>query len=209
MRRLTEERVVEAIGKPLEEYAHQCHAASLALVRSGIMGPHARVARGTLPRIVGQHSWLVVGNPYEPDLIVDITAWSYDPDLYPRVYVSVGGFTEHRPHGAGSIYDWGVPQCGTEPDIPLAVPISRAAQVFLDTVARRNGRSGLDRRGWGDLVRGPMQGWPSKEIIPAILDTPGLAALVPIDITGMLTDRNPGGLYLAGPSEDDEEEQHG
>jgi hypothetical protein len=27
-------------------------------------------------------------------------------------------------------------------------------------------------------------------------DTPDLEALVPIDLLGMLTDRNPGGLYL-------------
>lgn len=42
------------------------------------------------------------------------------------------------------------------------------------------------------------QNWPAAEIIAAIDDTKALSALVPIDILGMLTDRNPSGLYLPG-----------
>jgi hypothetical protein len=42
-----------------------------------------------------------------------------------------------------------------------------------------------------------MEGWPSSEIIAAMDDTDELRALVPIDILGMVTDRNPGGLYLS------------
>lgn len=45
------------------------------------------------------------------------------------------------------------------------------------------------------LANGPMQGWPAPEIIEAMMDTDGLGALVPIDIRGMLTGRNPGEAY--------------
>lgn len=38
----------------------------------------------------------------------------------------------------------------------------------------------------------------ADEIIGAMYDDERLSALVPIDIVGMITDRNPGGLYLPG-----------
>ena len=41
----------------------------------------------------------------------------------------------------------------------------------------------------------PVEDWPAGEIFAAMDDTEGLKALVPIDKLGMLTDRNPGGLY--------------
>jgi hypothetical protein len=41
-----------------------------------------------------------------------------------------------------------------------------------------------------------VEGWPAAEIIDAIYNTPELTTWVPIDIVGMLTDRNPKGLYL-------------
>jgi hypothetical protein len=46
------------------------------------------------------------------------------------------------------------------------------------------------------LLGSPVHGWPAAEIVAAIADTPSLAAYVPIDLLGMLTDRNPGKLYL-------------
>jgi hypothetical protein len=40
-----------------------------------------------------------------------------------------------------------------------------------------------------------MIGFPAGEFLAAMDDTPATSALVPIDRLGMLTDRNPGGLY--------------
>ncbi len=56
----------------------------------------------------------------------------------------------------------------------------------------------LDRRGWATLAHAPVEGWPAGEILGAMCDS-GMEAVVPIDIIGMLTDRNPSGLYLAAP----------
>lgn len=56
----------------------------------------------------------------------------------------------------------------------------------------------LDRPGWMRLASCPVGGWPAAEVLAAMDDTPALQTLVPIDRLGMLTDRNPGGLYLAG-----------
>jgi hypothetical protein len=39
------------------------------------------------------------------------------------------------------------------------------------------------------------KGWPAAEIIGPMRDTRELRTTVPIDIAGMITDRNPGGLY--------------
>ena len=66
------------------------------------------------------------------------------------------------------------------------------ARAFLELVGP------LDYHGWGVLAHAPVQGWPSGEILAAITDTKPLAVLVPIDRLGMLTDRNPGGLYMSG-----------
>lgn len=193
---LTVEQVEEALG-PLDRYAHDCHSASLALVRSGLLGPDARVARGLLRGVLGQHSWAVVGDPYDLDAPrVDITAWSYDLRV-PRVWVTDGPkVSTHRPHGHGHIAAWGVPECGNGEDVPLAVEVGRDATRFLALVARNNNRSGLDARGWMSLLsHAPVDGWPAAEITAAADDTPRLKAFVPIDRLGMLTDRNPGGLY--------------
>jgi len=38
-------------------------------------------------------------------------------------------------------------------------------------------------------------GWPAREIIQAAIGVKKIAVLVPIDVRGMLTDENPGGLY--------------
>ena len=53
----------------------------------------------------------------------------------------------------------------------------------------------LDLQGWMVLASAPVMGWPSGEIIQAMLDTPKLRGLVPIDVAGMITDGNPNGLY--------------
>lgn len=198
---LTTEIVEDAIG-PLDRFAKQCHAASLALVQSGVLGDGARVARGTVGGIGGQHSWAVVGNPYLPERIVDVTAWSYGVQRQdvpvPRVWESrVAGRSRmaHRPHGAGSIWDSGVPVCGSAPDVPLE-GLTGAGQAFLAMVASANSRTGLDVQGWAALMSSPVQGWPAGEIMLAMNEHPRLKGLVPIDRLGMLTEENPAGMYF-------------
>lgn len=200
---LTEEQVVEALCEKepnhfidWDDFAHDCHSVSLALVKSGLLGEKARVARGSLRGVGGQHSWAVVGDPYAPEAVVDLTAWSYD-ERYPRLYVVEGPDAPHVPHGTGSIWDWGIPPAGDGPDIDLTptTPLSQPARVFLGMVAEGNGRKGLDLRGWMALANAPVEEWPAAEVLAAMDDTQQLRALIPIDRLGMLTDRNPGGLY--------------
>lgn len=171
---------------PLERYGRQCHAASIALVQAGIGD---RVARGTCPGVGGQHSWVVIGDPYRPTLIIDPTLWSYDSSVKG---IWVGVDHGHRPFGAGQIWDWGKPCAGNGPIVPLTpkVPFSQEAKLFLEMLGP------LDERGWSALTKAPVGGWPASEIIAAIDDTEQLSVFVPIDILGMVTDRNPGGLYL-------------
>lgn len=134
---------------------------------------------------------MVVGEDCYDDraVVVDPTLWSYD-DRVEAVWTGRARERPHRPHGHGSIFEWGRPcSTGGEP-IELAVEVSRHARMFLDMLGP------LDRAGWGQLARAPVQGWPAAEIVAAMDDTPGLTALVPIDRLGMLTDRNPCGYYL-------------
>lgn len=192
--------LVDALGV-LGMWAHQCHAASLHLVKSGVFGDTpVRVARGTANGVPGQHSWVVVGSDcYEPFHIIDPTLWSYREDVNGIYVWSLGAYPHsrsryrHTPHGAGSIWAWGRP--GSHGGEPVALtptePLSRTAQAFLDMIGP------LDMRGWSTLLsRAPVGGWPAGEVIAAADDTPALAALVPVDRLGMLTDRNPNGLYL-------------
>lgn len=197
--KLTVEQVEEAIG-PIEGYAHQCHAASIALVKSGLLG-ESRVARGTCRGVSGQHSWAVVGmDCYDEDAtIVDLTAWSYDMDV-PRVWVTTMAESPHRPHGWGkSLISWGCPTGGGGEHIDLTPtkPFGHQAKFWVEEMFP-NAVGNLDRRFWSNLVNhAPMVGWPAGEVIAAMADTPEVAALVPIDLLGMLTDRNPSGMYLA------------
>lgn len=166
------------------DYPKNCHAGALALVRS--KGEGWRVARGYAKDVFGQHSWAVEGNPYAPKAILDPTIWSYT-DREPEIIT--GKVADYLPHGAGLIWDVGKPVTGKGSIISLKVN-DRFAQSFLDDLV-----GPLDRKGWSGLANGPMQGWPAKPVIEAMLDHPELAALVPIDIAGMVTDRNPDGLY--------------
>lgn len=179
-----------AVGRPFEAWAHQCHGVSLALVRA-CLWPGARVARGFCRAVPGQHSWVVLGDPYATGTyVIDPTLWSYDARVT-DVWVGLNR-KWHVPHGAGSIWSHGRP--------PNATPgrahrldrtgLSSEAQHFLDLVEP------LDVFGWGRLVSGLVEGWPAAEIIGAMLRDEKLAVRVPIDVAGMLTDTNPGGLYL-------------
>jgi hypothetical protein len=182
---------------PLDRWSKQCHGASLELVRSEVLPEGARVARGTCRGVGGQHSWVVLGNPYDPGArIIDPTLWSYDKTVKGIWY---GSATDgrHVPFGGGrgEIWDWGRPADPTGPTIELtpSFELSSAATGFLRVLGP------LDRTGWMTLTQAPMLGWPAGEIIAAMDDTEELAVLVPIDLLGMLTDRNPGGMYLDGP----------
>lgn len=185
-----------AVLHPLDRWACQCHAASLELVRSGVLGP-SRVARGWCRGVRGQHSWVVLGrDPYLLGVtIVDPTLWSYDPTVSG---VWVGQATNggrHVPHGGhGSIWTYGKPTRGKGPVVELTPtePLGADASAFLRLLGP------LDRDGWALLAGAPVLGWPAGEIIAAMLDTDDLRALVPIDVAGMVTDRDPEGLYLGG-----------
>lgn len=178
----------------LTDYAHQCHVASLQLVHSGKFDG-ARVARGMCTGVGGQHSWVVLGDDcYADDAqIIDPTLWSYTGERPAYVWVGSARDGLHTPHGAGSIWQWGKPENavpGQAVELTPTEPLSSEAQAFLELLGP------LDRRGWMVLLsHAPVGGWPAGEIMAAASDTEALAALVPIDRLGMLTDRNPDGLY--------------
>ena len=181
-------RALEVLD-PLDQWKHNCHGASLALVKSAIGG---RVARGWCLGVMSQHSWVVLGDCYDyKAVIIDPTLWSYDPKVK-GVWVGTLAHGKHKPHGVGSIWAYGKPAPPVDAPIKLRPkkPLSGNAQFFLALVGP------LDYRGWGTLANGPMEDWPAGEILAAMDDTPALSALVPVDKLGMLTDRNPGGLYL-------------
>lgn len=194
----------ELIKVPYETWSGKCHEVSFKLLSTGRFGP-GRIARGWSPAVIGQHSWMVLG----PDVyaryavIVDPTITPYlrqhgtarnDPAGLPYIRVEYAAELSHRAHGAGSIWAAERPVChgGEIIELTPSAELSGDAKLFLS----EEFLGPLDRRGWGQLVHGPMEMWPAAEIIAAIDDTPALQALVPVDILGHLTDRNPGKCYL-------------
>lgn len=183
--------VAAEVLDPLPRWACQCHDASVQLVRSGLLG-ECRVARGCCSGVGGQHSWVVMGDDCYDDGagIVDPTLWSYRDDVDG---VWVGSYADgwHTPHGKGSIWQWGRPNTptGEVVDLTPRKPWSREARLFLETLGP------LDRQGWASLAHAPVERWPAGEIFDAMIES-GFEALIPIDIVGMTTDRNPSGLYL-------------
>lgn len=186
---VTAETFERAVGRPLDEYAHRCHAASIQLVKSGIFGSSCRVARGFCPGVPGQHSWVVVGDDcYDKTAtVVDATLWSYD-ETVDDVWVGLASERPHQPHGTGNIFAWGKPVHRGGETIKLTAELSPAATKFLGMVGP------LDYEGWRTLSNAPVEGWPAAEIMAAIYDDARLTD-PPIDIVGMLTDRLPN-LYL-------------
>lgn len=177
-------------------FGHDCHGGALCMVR--LVGA-GRVARGWHPSIGGQHSWVVVGNDcYDPHApIVDPTLWSYDTSVH-GIWFGRADRWPHRPHGDGSIFNYGKPHHHGGDTITLRKrgPWSRNARDFLATIGP------LDYRGWSQLAHAPVaHGWPAGEIIAAMYADKRLKALLPIDIVGMATDLNPSGLYLPQPKE--------
>ena len=190
------EMIADKIGIPLDTWYGKCHQVSLAIVRAGIFhgpeGARVRVARGVADSVPGQHSWISLGDPYFPGTrYVDPTWWAWNLD-HPEITSCLVEEELYTPHGYASIWDWGRPFHQGGPTIALtpSESLSRDAQDFLAMVEP------LDLRGWMALANAPVLGWPAKEILSAIADTEGLgAALIPIDVFGMITDRNPGDLY--------------
>lgn len=188
--------IQDVLGLTREEIAHQCHGVSHAILQAGLV--QGRVARGRCYGVRGQHSWIVAGpDCYDPMVrIIDPTLWSYDDEV-PDVWEGALADGRHHPHGwlqGRSIWSWG------RPDRPTGRIVHLAAGLELSDGARRflKALGPLDARGWSTLANeAPVSGWPAGEIFAAMNDTPALAAVVPIDKLGMLTDRNPGGLYLA------------
>jgi hypothetical protein len=177
-----------------DDFAKDCHSVSLALVRTKLLGepPEVRVARGACLGVPGQHSWVVVGDPFLPQSpIVDLTLWSYDSSK-PRIWFGSMEDGLHRPKGYGAIHQTPMPEHKGGETLPLdAEGLSDWATRFLKTIGP------LDARGWaGFWSHCGMLGWPAGEVLNAFLDQhPQMAAIVPIDLVGMLTDRNPHNLY--------------
>ena len=184
-------QLIESIGG-LQQWTHQCHACSLALVRTGLLPEGARVARGWCGSVTSQHSWVVIGDPYGDNTpILDGTLWSYT-DEKPRLFFCPKGNLQYRPHGAGSIWEYGKPDAPVDEVITLKTELSKLAADFLEMMAP----NGLDYRGWSVVAHAPVGGWPAREIITAMYEDERLSTLIPIDIVGMLTDKNPGELYF-------------
>jgi hypothetical protein len=182
-----------ALGHSLREFAWDSHRAALTLVREGLV--QGRVARGWCrPYVKGLHSWVVQSHdPYSPVAwVIDVTLWCRDarfPPVYQRKNLEL-----HSPLGYGH---WSMatelPRYSGGPVIEPYQQLSRKAQEFLGHFAP-DGR--LDRGGWASVARLPVLGWPAKEIITVMIQTPRLRKLVPVDVAGMLTDVNPGRGFL-------------
>ena len=177
------------ISFPPEQWAGNCHGVSLGLLRTGEFG-EGRVARGFAKGIIGQHSWIVLGNDvYDQDAVI------VDPTILPattgelEIVVNRARGLSNRPHGTGRIWDRGRPYNHGGETVELAVPLSGEAKVFMSMIGP------LDLRGWMQLANAPVQGWPAGEILAAMMATPGLSAAPPIDHVGHVTDLNPKGLY--------------
>lgn len=184
-------RKAEAALDPMRQWSKRCHEASVALVRSGAF-PGARVARGVCNGVGGQHSWVVLGDPYDQKAtILDPTLWSYT-GVASEVYVGDCKKWRHRPFGTGNIFEWGRPPEPTGKVVKLTPPKggwSEAAHHFLMVLGP------LDLEGWAVLAHAPVQGWPAKEILGQIRKHPGLEQRIPIDIVGMVLQEQCDGLY--------------
>jgi hypothetical protein len=194
------EMLAKLIDVPYEGWAKNCHSISLKLLKTGMFGP-GRIARGWAQGVTGQHSWIVLGDDvYARQAVIVDPTWIFylqEKSLAGSrkgIQADYAFRLTHSPHGHGSIWSYGRPgdPSGEIIELTPSFELSREAKLFLsDDVL-----GPLDRQGWQQLASGAMEEWPAGEIIAAMDDTPELAALVPIDILGMLTPRNPGGLYL-------------
>lgn len=188
---------VKKVLAPLDQWGGHCHGASMAIVQAELFT--CRVARGFGDGVASQHSWVALGKDcYDKDApIIDPTLWHYRPEVE-GIWTGTLRDGIHHPHGEGSIWDWGRPVSGGGDPIELDpgdTPFSDVALGFFEALGP------LDRTGWARLSGAPVEEWPAAEIMPAINRTVG--PLVPIDIIGMLTNENPGNLYIASGHEDE------
>lgn len=176
------QRAAEAALAPVQQWHHQCHAASVALVESGAI-KGACVARGSCKVVGSQHSWVALGDPYlGTTVIVDPTLWSYT-GISPEVYVGSWNKWHHRPRGCMSIYEWGRPAPAKGAVVVLQPPKggwSAIAKSFLDSLGP------LDLEGWQLMANAPVLGWPATEIMKQMSEHPKIKAHIPIDIAGMV-----------------------
>jgi hypothetical protein len=192
------ERAVEVVGVRPEPdrrgyslWMNRCHEISLALVKSGMFGQQARVARGWCEGVRSQHSWIAVdGDCYDTHAkIVDPTLFTQRSDVDEVLWSGSLNSGWHKPHGAGSIWQYGKPYHRGGDTVKLdREGLSDAACSFLDALEP------LDRDGWAQLAHAPVGDWPAGEIFDRMCDT-GLGAFIPIDVVGMITNRNPSGAY--------------
>jgi hypothetical protein len=180
---ITADSLASLIGREVEDWARDCHAVSISIVRTGII-PDGRVARGYCDGVGGQHSWIVKGDPYAPDMIIDPTLWSYVPSAPPLLIVDDPKTNPwgHRPHGGYNIWKVGAPVSGTGSPVVLDTSnLSREAQGFVKVL------DPLDATGWGNLFSNAVLGWPCAEIMTAMLDQhPWFGPYVEIDIHEMI-----------------------
>jgi hypothetical protein len=183
--------LAEQALKPLKQWSRNCHAASVALVKSGAI-PGARVARGSCRVVPGQHSWVTIGDPYASNVVIlDPTLWSYTL-ISPEVYVGNRNKWNYRPHGSGSIFTWGRPPEAKGRVVKLKPPAggwSADAKTFLEMLGP------LDEEGWKVLAHAPVQGWPAAEILSQLYGHPVLGVFIPVDIVGMVIGEDCNGLY--------------
>lgn len=190
------EAVRLATKVPLGKWHVAAHQVCLDLVRSGLF-PYARVVQGTSPRVHARHFWLSLSEDVYDKYatLVDPTLWCHDPSLR-GVWVGTLEHGIHHPLGIGYLWDHTYPENSSFADT-VTIPkegLSTRAKYFLSRVEP------LNRDGWAELMRSPMQGWPSGEIIDQMKHTPELSDLVPEALEGMLTNRDPNGAWLGGRS---------
>jgi len=191
--RLNLDVVERAVGTPRELWKNRCHEISLALLKSdAFVGIDARMARGFSIQITSQHSWIVLGKDVfdRTALVVDPT-WSSTVMNAPMISYA-RNFRSHRPHGWGMLTEY--PESGGGPEVEIKGMTSETAE-WVEFV-RMTVDGPLDVRFWCRLFSGPLQGWPSRELVGLAAEMPELRFGIPVDVVGMLTDLNPNGLYL-------------
>lgn len=198
------EEIGRIIGIPFENngWHNNCHAVSLAFLRKGLV--EGRVARGSAEG-VGVHSWIVLAQ--EPGVkpncyldtaqILDPTIHCWHPGMEPLWQGIMADGMHHLP-GRDSIWNHGCPLPGDGPPLELVVPDGpdpmgrRAFLKLLETT----GGGPVTMETFRALYHGPLQGWPAGALLDLLLDQhPDFETWVPIDVVGMLTERNPDGLY--------------
>lgn len=206
---LTVADIEEATGLPKAEWSKNCHTISLAIVKSGVLGVPARVARGWARGVKSQHSWVVYGWPgdtelpscYDPEaLILDASLWSYIPGTPELLWTQANDGTHHPHGGEGHIMSWGQPPFAVDEPIDLTPEGGWPKEASFWMNDMLHGRP-LDRDGWATIAAAPAGGWEKAlgQLLAAMSADERTSFLVPIDKLGMLTELNPGGLYLDGP----------